>query len=124
MNLSVLLASWNINDFIFTEAEGGIENRTVIITTPEKKAVLRIYRQDNKTPEEVTAEIDFVRFLSSQTPLVPALFPTNNGTLLAETIVGGVLWRSILMEFKPGIIQNSTQKKIVNKWATRWRIFI
>lgn len=48
-------------------AKSGIENTTLIIKTPKDQVVLRIYRQNKKSLQEMQTEIDFMQFLRGHT---------------------------------------------------------
>lgn len=100
--LSLLLKDWDILDFTFEEAKCGIENRTVYITTAEQKYVLRIYRQERKSLEEIQDELEFMLFLHDQNLLIPRIFQTKHQTLLNQTKIDDTIWTSLLMEYRPG----------------------
>ncbi len=100
--LASLLQAWGISSFSFQEAKHGIENRTIFITEPSRKGVLRIYRQDRKSVSEIREELEYMDSQSRVNSLIPKIYPTTDGHLFAETILRGALWQSVFMEHKPG----------------------
>lgn len=100
--LQVILEHFGINKFDFKAAESGIENSTFIVTTGTQKLVLRVYRQDKKTIEEVMLEIEFMETLRGQGLAVPSIIINkNDGKVLKHKNTTGT-WMVIAMEYIDG----------------------
>ena len=106
--LSQILGFYGILDFEFQEAEGGVANTTVFVSTNNQSFVLRVYRLNTQTDEEIFEEIEFLNFLKSKNLLVPNILPNSGGDYLTKVILSGIEWQVVLMpRIKGKTITNS-----------------
>ncbi len=101
-NLSLILATYSINDFTFSPINEGIENSSFVIESLGKKYVLRVYGQGRATTDTITFEISFQDYLREHGIPIPTIYPNAEGKELTVTEIDGKQWRSILMSFVEG----------------------
>lgn len=87
----------------YVEAANGIENTSLIVSTDTTKYVFRIYRHSKKTAQQVTAELDFMEFLSSRGIPVPFVYQNKSGQRVTHINIGTKTWQVIVMAFVNGI---------------------
>jgi Ser/Thr protein kinase RdoA (MazF antagonist) len=89
----------------------------LFITTPTSKFVLRVYRQNKKSKQEVLEEIDFAHFLSLHEVPVPGIINNLEGDAVSQTVIGEVTWQSLLMEFRAGAHPDSYTNDLLSSMA-------
>ena len=77
-NISEILESFQLELSTFELAKSGIENCTVIVTCSTSQYVLRVYRQDKKTEQDIILETAFVEYLGSHG--IPVATPIFNAS--------------------------------------------
>ncbi len=100
--LSQILKGYGIEKFSFEFATSGIENTTVIISSPSGKIVIRVYRKNNKSREDIETEVSFMDTLAAANIPVPAIRSAKNGQRIGELQADNAVWRYIVVEFIPG----------------------
>lgn len=86
----------------YKEASTGIENTTLIVTTPKGKFVMRIYRKKKKDDAYVYRELDFMAYLRTNNLKVPKVAANKEGDFLTIEQFGNESWQIIVMEFIDG----------------------
>lgn len=95
--LNRILALYKISDFEYQEAKGGIANTTVFVTTDKQELVLRVYKLNAQSDNQILEEIEFSSFLKSKNILVPVFLPNINGDYLSKITLDLYEWQVALM---------------------------
>jgi Ser/Thr protein kinase RdoA (MazF antagonist) len=69
--INSIIAKYAITDFDYQLTQEGSTNTSIIVNTPSKKFVLRIYAFEKKSDNEIGFELDFLDFLGSHGIPVP-----------------------------------------------------
>jgi len=102
INISSLLTSWNISTFDMVFPNEGIENINIIVREPTQRSVLKVYRQNGNTLKQITAEIDFVNYLSSKgIPVAKYKLSVDNKFIVIKKIENKE-WICVLMDYIEG----------------------
>ena len=98
-SLATILAEYGIYDFKFEEIKSGAENTTIKITTQEKDSILRIYRHQKKTDQDINLELEFQEYLQNLDIPIPQVYPNLNGQKLSTVEYKGKSWQVLLIEY-------------------------
>lgn len=90
---------YSLIDFDYEILTDGIDNTSVLISTKEKKYVLRIYRRLKKTNEDISLEIQFQKMLKGHSLPIPEVIPNIRGEDLTTIVVDEREWQIVLMEY-------------------------
>lgn len=101
----------------FEEATSGIENVTLIAYTDGGKYVLRVYRQNKKSDDEILRELDFMRVMREQRLPVPHVVPSTHGLYLEVVNLEGRPWQCIVMDYVRGTHPKTYTPVLVNEMA-------
>ena len=116
-SLAPILAQYGILDFNFLIDPNGVENTTFILTTPQDRYALRVYRQRRRTEEEILLEIDYINYLIDYKIPVPRIIKNQNNQFLTKTKIDSMQWFSVLMEFIEGIHPKYYTKSLLKEFA-------
>lgn len=97
-----IMGAYFISSFTFKPINEGIENTSLVIVSQEKKYVLRIYAQNNKSDADINFEIKFQDYLRAHAIPIPVIYPNTKGEELNISEIAGKRWQTILMEFVEG----------------------
>lgn len=98
-SIAQILDAYNISDFLYEELKQGIENTTLLIQTEGKKLVLRIYRREKKSNEDIQLEIHFQKYLHARNFPLPELIQNEKGEFLTLTKIKDIDWQAVLMQY-------------------------
>lgn len=98
-------------------AKSGIENTTIIAKTNSAKVVVRIYRQQKKSNEEITTELDFMEFLRTHGIPTTKVIRNISGAKISQVGSIGRLWQVILMEYIDGHHDVDFDREVIDQLA-------
>lgn len=101
-NLSEILSQYSRSLKSFELARSGIENCTVFVDTDGGRFVLRVYRQSNKTEDDIQLEAEFVDYLHGQDIPVAVPIKSQAGLSVTKVSINQKDWFVILMPEMPG----------------------
>jgi Ser/Thr protein kinase RdoA (MazF antagonist) len=101
-NVQQFLSHYGLTLGSFEAAKSGIENCTLIIRTNADKHVLRVYRQANKSLQQIRQELAFVRYLHDHGVAAVACIANSDNDEISEFLDGNTTWHGILMPFVEG----------------------
>jgi Ser/Thr protein kinase RdoA (MazF antagonist) len=117
--VSAALSKYGISDFAFSSATSGIENASFIITVDGKNQyVLRVYRTNKKSYNDITLEVAFMQRLHDASMPVPEIYPNISLERITTLTYGGVEWQAILMQYMPGQHAESYTQRLIEELAT------
>jgi Ser/Thr protein kinase RdoA (MazF antagonist)/O-antigen/teichoic acid export membrane protein len=116
-NLQMLLRTYPIQDFEAKILASGGNSQTFLIRHDDITQVLRIYRKNKRTKEQIEQEIAFTQFLGECGVPVPTFVPSTNGQLLSEHRIKDTPRYYLLMEFEPGIHPSHYNKDLLLQMA-------
>ena len=113
--VKMFLKQWDISgSFMWAPIEKGLEHRSISISAPEQDYVLRVYRQDSITKEDIEKEVAFMNHLNRNKVPVPKVFVTEKEASFGTLTEAGIEWNAILMEKLPGQhIKTYTKETII-----------
>jgi len=117
--VALFLKQYSITNFTYSKAKTGIENTTLIINTHTKKYVLRIYRYEHKSDNDILLELGFMHELELKSLPVPKVYTNIAGELITHESVNGLVWQAILMEYCEGHHADTYTNGLINDFATR-----
>jgi len=98
-------------------ADSGIENATIMVRTSSGQYVLRVYRQNKKTDEDIQHELGFVSYLGENgIPVAPPL-ANLKGRLISHLVQNGYAWQAILMCHMPGSHSDHYPSELITNLA-------
>lgn len=101
-NVTQVLGEYGISHFTFEPIMEGIANSSFVITTKDKKYVLRVYAHGRQRDEDIHLEIQFQDYLRPHDIPVPFIYPNKEGSELSIAEIAGKRWQAILMEYIQG----------------------
>lgn len=101
-SLTTLLKAYGIVNFAFKELANGSSSRTLLIKHDQRLDVLRVYKKNQRTRQEIQAEIDFTNYLIQQGLPVPRIAQNVHGAGISQAVVDGIEWQYVLMGFERG----------------------
>lgn len=113
-----MLWHYNLTLRSFEILPRGIENTTVAVTTERGTYALRIYRQGNKTIQNIEQELSFMEFLRAVKIPIPPVLKNTFGKQVTRYKNNKTVWSFILMEFAEGIHPKRYSKETVEQLAT------
>jgi len=116
LNRKLIIRLLNFYDLTlvdFKEIKTGVENTSIFIKTNKGKFVLRVYRRNNKTKNEITQEVEFMDFLGSQGIPTPQVLSNSKGKLISRIKIDKFTWNYILMQFIDGKHLDSGQYNLI-----------
>lgn len=116
--LKDILSQYGLNYISSKLATSGIENTTIIIDTQTGKYVLRVYRQDKKSTEEILTELEFTQYLQIHGIKVADVLKNLDNRLVTSYRHDGVNWQMILMRFVDGVHAAKYSGKLIDDIAT------
>lgn len=116
-NLRTLLQAYSVGDFTYSILGNGSSNHTLLITQQERQSVLRIYKPQGKTVDDIVNEIRFVHFLASHSLPVPSTVASKTGHLISTRVVDGTRWYYLLMAYETGTHPTRYSPELMQRMA-------
>ena len=104
-----ILSAYNLRLINFESAESGIENCTLFVATSDGDYVLRVYRKEKKSDNDIAAELEFVEYLADHD--IPVALAIKNS--VGECLTKYKGWQSILMRKISGKHETSYDSALV-----------
>lgn len=101
-SFQTLLQLYNIHDFTITNLAKGGNAQTFLINSGTNSSILRIYRKNKRTVEQIKQEIAFTQFLKKRGVAVPTFIQNTDGRYFSEHSVNGTNRYYLLMRFESG----------------------
>lgn len=101
-NVQAILALYNLSLTRFEHATHGIENLTLLIWSGQKKYVLRIYPQKQKSDADILLELAFMFHLRKHGLPIPAIISSPDHQPLVVCELDHQKWQCVLMEHAQG----------------------
>lgn len=116
--LVTILAEYGIDKFDHEEIKSGAENTTVKITIPKKEYILRVYRHNKKSDQDILLEIEFQEHLKLLNIPIPQIYKNIQGQKLTVVNVNRQDWQTILMEYVGKSDFNAYTSELISTLAT------
>lgn len=116
-NIRDMLASFGIYDFTYRNLGNGSTNYTLLITTPRKKMVLRVYNNNLTSSDSIDMELAYMRFLGERNLPVPSIIPNKQGRPLSLLADGSHTWRFLMMRYEPGTHPEQYSQALITDMA-------
>ena len=100
--VAAILEKYNIHSFTYKSPASGIANTTLLIDAENKRVVLRIYRQGDRSSKNIEIEIAFMEMLGREGVPVPRVLSDMAGRQIGQINADGHEWLYIVMDFVPG----------------------
>lgn len=100
--LDKIFQQYGLNYVSYKPATSGIENTTLIVETTDTKYVLRVYRQANKSTNDILLEVEYTQYLRSNGISTPKVIKNSRNKYVTEFEENSTIWQLILMEFIGG----------------------
>lgn len=113
-----LLTQFSIYEFTYELLSGGIENTSIKVQSRSNEYVLRIYRKNKKSDQEINDELGFMNYLSSSGLPIPVVFHSTDTSYISHVEIDGYNWQAILMECCRGEHPSEYEDKVIESMAT------
>lgn len=97
----------------------GIENTSIMIQSGKGKYVLRVYRLNKKSVEDIQLEVAFMAYLAENNLPVPYVIPNSTGAFVTELVIDSLPWQAILMTYITGEHTREYSPKLIANMAIK-----
>lgn len=97
-SLKQILSAYDFNLEAYEVADSGIENCTILVKCSVQNIVVRVYRQNKKTDEEILQEIEFTEYLYKKGIPVAPIHWNSKGNRITILEIDNQRWQCIVMD--------------------------